>query len=56
MAPRTKGATVFCAAQALLVLVGAADPLAEVPLSVTLGRELAMKFAETPVLFLQLAL
>lgn len=58
IAPRTNGATVFCAAHALLVLEDAADadPLEEVLLAVPLGSVLVMKLAETPVLFAQLAL
>lgn len=58
MAPRTNGATVFCAAHALLEVEDAAadDPLAEVLLAVPLGRVLAMKLAVTPVLLAQWAL
>lgn len=60
IAPRTNGATVFCAAHALLAVADAAvpDPLAAVPvlLAVPLGSVLAMKVAETPVLLEQCAL
>ena len=55
IAPRTNGATVFCAAHALLVLDDA-DPLAAVLLEVPLGKVLVMKAAVTPVLFWQFAL